>query len=240
MNPRGDVWHREITMFGPTWLRRLLTEPLRARTWREFGYALIGLPIGIAGFVFTVVTLSLSVGLLITFIGLPLLAASGLLSRWFAGRLRRLSNTLVGTDVAPADRFRSEPGIFGWLAACLKDGAAWRARVYLVLRLPTGILGFVIAMAFWVYGLGALTYWTWRPFLPCQTGTDGRCHRGTDLWNNYYLDTAPRVAVLALVGLLLLLAAPWAVRAALWIDRVLVHALLGPAGSAQRVAELER
>ena len=227
-------------MSVPYWMRRALTEPVRARTWREVGYALLGLPIGIAGFVFTVVTLSLSAGLLITFVGLPLLALSGVISRWLGGQLRRLANALVGTDVAPAQPFRSDPGVFAWLAACLKDGAAWRARVYLVLRLPTGILGFVTATAFWVYGLGGLTYWSWRPFLPCQTGTDGRCHRGTELWNNYYLDTAPRVALVALAGVVLLLAAPWAVRVALWIDRVLVHVLLGPTGSAQRMAELER
>ncbi|HEU5265152.1 MAG TPA: sensor domain-containing protein [Jatrophihabitans sp.] len=240
MNPSADVWHGEKPMFGSSWLRRLLTEPLRARTWREFAYAVIGLPIGVVGFVFTAVTLSLSVGLLITFVGLPLLAVSGVVSRWLGGRLRGLSNTLVETAVVPAAPFRHEPGVFGWLAACLKDGAAWRARLYLVLRLPTGILGFVIAIAFWTYGLGALTYWSWRPFLPCQAGTDGRCHRGTNFGNSYYLDTAPRVALVALAGVLLLFAAPWAVRAVLMIDRVLVQALLGPTGSAQRVAELER
>lgn len=51
-----------------------LRAPIEARTWREFLYLLLNLPMGIIGFVFTVTMLSLGAGLLVTFLGLPVLA----------------------------------------------------------------------------------------------------------------------------------------------------------------------
>jgi signal transduction histidine kinase len=209
------------------------------RTWREFLYALIGLPLGIAGFVFTVTTFAVSVGLAVTFIGLPLLAVTGLGARWFGYGLRELSNSLSGTAVAPPAPFRARPGLLGWIGSGLQDGTAWRARLYLLLKLPTGILGFVAAIAFFAYGLGGATYWIWRPFLPCTTSADGVCHRSAELHNNVYVDTWWAVALTAVVGVILLLLAPWVVHGVLTLDRFLVRALLGPTASAERVQELE-
>jgi signal transduction histidine kinase len=211
------------------------------RTWGEALYALLGLPLGIAGFVFTVTTLSVSAGLLITFVGLPLLAVTGLVSRYLGMGLRSLGNTLLGESVPPPAPFVAKRGLFGWLGSCLTDGTAWRARLYLLLKLPLGIATFVTAVTFYAYGLGGVTYAIWRPFLPCNTGSgDGACHRGTQFGNNYTVDTPYRIAVLAIAGLLVLLAAPWVVRAVVAVDRVLGRALLGPTDRDARVEELER
>jgi signal transduction histidine kinase len=222
-----------------TRLRRPFAEFVNRRTWTELLYALLGLPLGIAGFVFTVVTLALSGGLLVTFIGLPLLAMSGLGARWFGSGIRALANALLGAKVAPPNALQSRPGLLGWLGAHLRDGAAWRARLYLVLKLPLGIATFTVAVAFYIYGLGGLTYSVWRPFTPCNTSHDGRCHRGVGYTDHYYADTPARIVVTTLVGLLVLLAAPWVVRAVVAIDRFAVRALLGPS-SAARVTELQQ
>src|SRR4051794_37444947 len=127
---------------------------LQRRTWGEFLYAVLGLPQGIAFFVFTVVTLSVSAGLAVTFIGLPLLAASGLASRLIGNEARRLGNALTGSDIPAPEPFRTRPGWFGWIGSCLTDGTAWRARLYLLLKLPLGIATFVAAVTFYAYGLG--------------------------------------------------------------------------------------
>lgn len=233
---KTPVWQAGTAMSA----RALFTQLLRRQTWAELLYALLGLPIGIAGFVFTVTTISVSGGLIVTFVGLPLLAATGLASRYLGSGLRKLSNSLVGTAVAPPQRFRAGPGMFGWLASCLMDGTAWRARLYLLLRLPVGIAGFVIAVAFYSYGLGGVTYPIWRPFTPCQTVPgDSTCHRGASWGTSYFLDTPFRIAFTCVLGLVALLLAPWAVRRVLQLDRLLVRALLGPVGGAARVAELE-
>jgi signal transduction histidine kinase len=220
-------------------LRRPFAELVNPRTWSELLYAVLGLPLGVAGFVFTVVTLSLSAGLLVTFIGLPLLAISGFGARWFGSGIRTLANALLGGHVAPPAPLQSRPGLLGWLAAHLRDGAAWRARLYLLLKLPLGIATFTSAVAFYTYGVGGLTYALWQPFTPCNTSHDGRCHRGVAFTDHYYLDTPAPIVLTTLVGCLLLLAAPWVVRGVVTVDRLAVRALLGPS-SAARVSELQQ
>lgn len=238
------VWQAEPAMTADSWLDRLpraVAEPFRRRTWAHVLYALVGLPIGVAGFTFTVTTLSVGAGLAVTFVGLPLLAFTGLLARTFGDALRRLANTLVDADVAPAQRFRANPGLLGWIGSGLTDGTAWRARLYLLLKLPVGIAQFVVTTVFVSYGLGGLTYAVWRPFLPCQTGSDGgTCHRGASFGDGYFLDTPFRVSWVFLAGLGIVLAFPWVIRGVNSVDRGLVRALLGPTGDAARVEQLER
>jgi signal transduction histidine kinase len=213
---------------------------LTRRTWAELLFALVSLPLGVAGFTYTVTTFSFSAGLLVTFVGLPLLAITGLGARWFGYGMRVLANSLAGAAVPPPPPFRSHPGLLGWIGACLQDGAAWRARLYLVLKLPVGILNFVTGVTFFSYGIGGLTYSMWQPLLPCDRNPDGVCHRGVEITDNYFLDTPFRVALATVVGAILLLLAPWVLRAVLTVDRLLVRWLLGPTSSSQRVRELEQ
>jgi signal transduction histidine kinase len=233
-----DVWEAERAM--PRAVRRVLTEPVRGRTWAEVLYALLGVPIGVAGFVFTVTTLSFSVGTLITFVGLPLLAATGLLSRMIGSALRDLANKLIHAGVRPAQPFRPNPGVFGWIGSAIADGTAWRSRLYLLLKLPLGIASFVIATVFVTYGLGGLTYAVWRPWLPCNRTSDGVCHHAVGFTDSWQADTPFRIFVVSLGGLLIVLAAPWVVRSIVWLDRLAIRYLLGPTASGERVAELER
>ena len=219
---------------------RWLTEPFRRRSWAELLYALLGLPIGIAGFVFTVVTVSVSGGLLITFVGLPLLAVTGLIARYAGSGLRRFANRLLGAGVPEPQAFHAHPGLLGWIGSCLKDGTAWRARAYLVLKLPIGIAMFTAATMFWTYGIGGTTYAIWRPFLPCNTTSDGKCHHSVGFTDSWQADTPARIALLTVGGAILLLAAPWVVRGFVAIDRAAIGMLLGPTGRAVRLAELER
>jgi signal transduction histidine kinase len=77
-----------------------------------------------------------------------------------------------------------------------------------------------------------------------QQGYGGRTYRGAALWNTqtsgYYLDTWPRVLVMALIGVALLWLTPWIVHGFTSVDRLLGRALLSPVSSSQRVRELEQ
>lgn len=189
------------------------------RTFGELGYALLALPMGIAGFVLTVTTLSVGGGLSVTVVGLPILAAAGIACRELASWYRAVGNRLLVEDLpAPGPSGR------GWFRGGLLDASVWKARVYLVLKLPLGIAAFVSAAVCYVYGLGAVTYAAWRPFLPRQHG-----HRGMQLWNHHYVDTAGWIALLALVGAALLAAAPFVVRAFVSLDRAVTRGLVGRA-----------
>ena len=214
---------------------------VQRRTWGELLYALLGLAFGIAGFTFVVTTVSVSVGLAVTFVGLPLLAGTGIVAVALADAVRRTANALTGADIAGRPlRPPAGTGLLGWLGAQLRNGAAWKARGYLVLKLPLGIATFVLATVFWVYGLGALSYPIWRPFLPCQTGDDGRCHRGTSFGSTYFIDTPGRIVMFAFAGALLTLCAPWVTRGIVRVDLASLRALVGLSDRARRVGELER
>jgi hypothetical protein len=52
-----------------------------------------------------VTTTAVSAGLLVTFIGLPLLALAGLGARWLGYGVRTLANALIGANVAGPRRF---------------------------------------------------------------------------------------------------------------------------------------
>jgi hypothetical protein len=106
---------------------RVLTELVRHRTWAKCLYALLGLPIGVAGFVVTAVTVAVSGGLLVTFIGLPLMAVTGLASSRIGSGLRTFANRLMGADVPAPQPLRANPGLcWGWIGSWLTDGPAWR------------------------------------------------------------------------------------------------------------------
>ena len=240
-----DFWQGEPAMTPPTTeprpVRAFFTTLFTRRTWAELLYALISLPMGVFGFTLEAVTLSVSGGMMITFVGLPLLAATGMASRWIGWQWRAGANALLGWNVAAPPRFRSKPGLFGWLGSCLKDGTAWRARLYLALKLPLGIASFVAAVAFFTYGLGALTYGIWYRWLPCNTDPRTHvCHHAAALWNEHYIETTPAILLTALAGLVITLLAPWVVRGVLAIDRLTMQALLGPSWVSSRVEELEQ
>jgi signal transduction histidine kinase len=213
-----------------------LIKPLfMQRTYAELLYVALGLPLGIAGFVFVVTALSVSVSLMITVIGFPLLAFALVLARQFGAVERGLGRGLLGVQVeAP----RPQPRTRG-LLSFLTDRAGWRAMTFLLLRFPVSILDFTVTTAVWSYGLGGSTYWFWRQFLPIQHDSHHVAHRGSNLGPNYFIDTPARIIVSTIVGLVVLVAAPWVVHGVLTLDRLLVRGLLGPSTAAERVRELE-
>src|SRR5215469_15187287 len=128
--------------------------PFARRAWCELGYALIGLPLGVAGFVLTVVPLSVGLGILSLVIGLPLLTVGSIVARWFGAVDRAVARRLLGMNVAEPAPLRIRPGVLGWFRSQLTDVVAWRARAYLLLRLPVSIATFVVAVIFFLMVLG--------------------------------------------------------------------------------------
>ncbi|MFB6605089.1 sensor histidine kinase [Streptomyces noursei] len=121
--------------------------PLDAWTWREIGYLLVNLPLGLTAFVVLVVWLTLGIGLSVTVVGLPLLAA-GLTACRLYGKLERArARAWLGVSVAEPSPLRlRERGFFGWLWARLKDPVAWRHALFAVIRLPWGVFTFPVVL----------------------------------------------------------------------------------------------
>ena len=202
------------------------------QTWGALAYCLLGFPVAVAGFVFVVTSISVSAGLSITLIGLPLLGLAVALARGWGALYRGMARAFLDTDVE-APIVRRRPGILGYVG----ERNGWRAIAFILIRLPLGIVDFVVAVTFFAYTLGALTYpiwWRW----PRQH--DGEVlHHGMQFGPHWYADTAGRITLVFLAGILLSLVAPWIVRGITQLDAALIRTLLGPTDADQRIQSLE-
>ncbi|MFF3452852.1 sensor histidine kinase [Streptomyces sp. NPDC002730] len=216
-----------------------LRAPLEGRTWREFGYLLLSLPMSIVFFTFAITTVSLGAGLLVTFLGIPVLAAGLVGCRGLGALERARARALLGLDVAdPAPLRGKKSGLMPWVGAVLKSGASWRHLIYAVLHFPWAVFAFCVSLTFWVTGWTLLLYPLYHWVFPLYAGQDGLQVYG-DGTRNFYLDEPFELAVTSLIGLVLTLATPWLMRGLVSVDRVMVAGLLGPSRLATRVVELE-
>jgi hypothetical protein len=135
--------------------------PSLATIGRDFTYLVLGLPVGIATFTFIVTALSLSAGLMITLVGLPLLVLTLLASRWI-GKLERERARMVLDTPVTADRPLSG-STMERSKALLRDRSAWTGAAWSALMLPIGTAGFTIAVTLWSTALGLVTspLWYW-------------------------------------------------------------------------------
>ncbi|MCH8973553.1 MAG: sensor domain-containing protein [Chloroflexi bacterium] len=126
-------------------------------------YLLLSFPLGIAYFVFLVTGISLGFGLLIIWVGVPILGVV-LAGSWVLCELERmLAIGLLKEDIPPTARGnlagRAEAGVQSlssgerffismWrrLKGYLSDRLTWTGMLYLFLKFPLGIASFVIAV----------------------------------------------------------------------------------------------
>jgi signal transduction histidine kinase len=239
--------------FGQAVLQ-LLREPFSRRARNERWYLVLSLPLAIAGFVFTVITVIFGLGMSLSFagmlVGLPLLAVSSLGARQLGTVNRRLAGRLLGLRIAPPPPFRPQPGVVGWVRAGVTDPAGWRARAYLALKLPVWV-GFAVAGAVWLYGLAFLTFPLWWEILHLlAVQLPGAAWPKAGSWpGGWWLNvgplyhsvrTLPGTFSMVPAGAALVLAGPWAMRAVSAVDGALIGRLLGPVSLPQRVRDLEQ
>lgn len=163
----------------------------------------------------------------------PLAASGG--ARELGRGWRALAARLLGESLAPMPP-RVETGFI----AALRDGPSWRAVGYLFLKAPVGLIEGYTAF-FWFGGLFNLTYPMW--WSPLNTGhltvpvytPVGWLGQGT-----FRVGSLPGAFEAFAVGVVMLLAAPWATRATALADGWLIRRLLSPGELAQRVTELDR
>lgn len=244
--------------------------PVAARTGRAALFLVISLPLALVGFVITVATTVVGLGLSFTFIGLPLLAAGGLLGIGLGTVNRHLASGLLGRAVPAAPARPGREGMLGWLQVRLAEPRAWRARLYLLAKLPLAFAGLYATAVLYVEGALGVVYVVARP-LSGPVDQAARSHsallefadagndvgytiaRGSDTgrerhlqhwWTMHlghvYFDTWPRSLAVAAAGVVVLLVAPWVARGAARLDVLLMTKLLGPSGGEVRVERLER
>ncbi|KQV19798.1 MULTISPECIES: sensor domain-containing protein [unclassified Kitasatospora] len=206
--------------------------PFAAATYREVGFVLGSLPLAVLGFTFVVTFFSLGLGLVVTALGLPVLALLTSGSRGFAALERYRAETLLATEVAaPAPVVPSRPGFWGSVTARLADKAGWKAALYQVLMLPWSILSFTLTVTFlvtgWVVALYPAYHWVfarytdWPGYRVYDFTTDAGVH------HEYYISSARDIAGVSLLGLVLVFLTPVLIRGLTNISRIAVKGLCG-------------
>jgi signal transduction histidine kinase len=214
----------------------LLRDLVSARTWLAMTQHLAGLFIGVAVFTIFIVGLSTGVSLLVlALVGLPLLGVTVWLAHWFA-RAERARFALMAGARIPAWPSPGSPGRAGFRWGIIPrwrmwtEGATWAEIGYALLRLPVSAVTVTISVAAWAFGLVLLALPAYARSLPSGGPTFG----------DTVLHTWAELILVAVIGAVVLLAAPQLTRGLATADTALSRLLLGPRRDlAARVTELE-
>ena len=226
--------------------RAVLRAPLARKSWAEAAYLTVGVPLTVAGF-FLILMLGVFGAVLCASLtgvaaGLALLTATTVAGRGLAAVHRRLATALAGGGPLPGPApFVPGRGLLGRVDARLRDGPGWRGACYVLLRLPLALASLYAVAGFWVLGLYYLTYPVWWSIAQAAAGPrPAESPVSTPLpAGGVRIATWPGALGISLLGVVVLLAAPWAVRAVVLADRWLIRRLLTGRPLSERVRELQ-
>jgi len=211
----------------------LIRDLVSARTWLALIHHLIGLCVGCAAiFVFTF-GLTFGVSLLVVALaGLPVLGVTLRLADWFGRAERARFAVLLGVRI-PAWPAASRAG-YRWGVVprwrMFTERATWSEVGYGLLRLPVSAVAAALSIGLWALGLVLLALPLYSSSLPS----------GGPEFGDTVLRGTPTLAVSAVIGLVLLLAAAQLTRGLAVADAAMSRRLLGPPSDlAARVSELE-
>jgi len=187
------------------------------RAYTTLLYLLLCLATGILSFTFAVTGLSLSLGLAILVIGLPLMVAFLASTRLLAVAEVHLLRLLVDEEASAAPALLPHgQGFWERLGALIKDHRTWTSLLYFVLHLPLGLAYFTMLLTLLGLGLGFLAVPLARLLHGGGSfGMDLECLNASGL---SWLSLHPNQAVL-LCGLLGLLLIPLTFHLALLLGR---------------------
>ncbi|HUE07993.1 MAG TPA: sensor domain-containing protein [Acidimicrobiales bacterium] len=219
--------------------RLVFREPFTKRPWTELAFWIVSGALAAVSLAVVAATLIAGVWLIITFVGLIVIAFSLRIARGVGRWQRALALNFLGEEVEEPNAFVRRPGFFGWLQSALRDRVAWRSVAYLALKVPWTVLGAYVAFSLWwdaITGLLSPIFWH-------GNGGPGMwgLAQGIFLSNGYGDNNGfgHNVGVF-LLGVIFFFAAPWVMRGFVTVDKVLIRTLLGPDPVAARVRSLEQ
>jgi hypothetical protein len=127
------------------------------RAWGSLLYMLVSLATGIIYFTWVITGLSVSAGLLVLVVGLPLLTLFLLSVRAIAFVEGRMAEALLGVRMPRRPRFfNSSGGFWQKIKSLFAERITWTAMLYDVLQLPLGFFYFTLSVTLLgvaVYGI---------------------------------------------------------------------------------------
>jgi uncharacterized membrane protein len=199
-----------------------------SRTWTALFYMLLALGTGIFYFTATVAGLSISAGLMVLIIGIPVFLLFVGFTRVLALAEGRLVEGLLGQRMPRRPVYPSKgTPMFERIKDMLTDRRTWTTMFYFLLMLPIGILYFTTAITGIAVGLGLTVGSVVGLLLDTGFGDFG-------MDNSIYLGPSPAFApLLFIVGVLVLTAVMHLVRGIGRAHGTLAkHLLVAPRGAA--------
>ena len=143
------------TKKNQAFLSRFFGVVIEPRAWGALLYLLFTLATGIIYFTWTVTGISVSLGLLILIIGIPIAGLFILSTRGLALLEGRMVAALLGIRMPHRPLFSpNDKGIWAKFKALLTDKYTWFSMVYMLLQLPLGIFYFTVFITLIAVSLG--------------------------------------------------------------------------------------
>ena len=211
-----------------------MTAPWRspARLWRQGCYVSLGLPLGITHFVVTIVLLSVSAGLLITFLlAIPFVFALFAVNRWFARGERSRAKALLDVSIADTTPPLVATTFFGRLGERARSKRRWKEIGHSLASIFTGSIGFALLYAVWGGSLALVALPLYRGSLPNDQA---------EFWM-FSIGGTGSALLMALIGVVgFVLVAPWLTAGVAEVQVSMARALLGGSREDQLAAEVGR
>lgn len=168
------------------WLRRAVG---------DFTYLTLGLVTGTAFFSIAITLGSLSIGLFILVIGVPVAMVSSEILRWCADVERWRARIVDSRPIRGVYR-PNGPKPLDTVRTFATDSRRWRDLGYHVIQFPVSVAGFCIAVTSWAVALSMTFYPLYFWALPDEGEEQFQ-------WLGLHLDTLPKAIPVMIVGLLL-------------------------------------
>jgi hypothetical protein len=210
-----------------------LRAPFAAVTYREIGYTVASLPVAVVGFAFAVTMFAAGAGLVVTVLGLPVLAAMLAGARGLGAAERGRARHGLGLHVEGPGPVESagRSGFWSAMAGRLTDAAGWKALLFQVLMFPWRVFSFVTTVTFlavgWVVALLPAYNWVFPRYVDGWSGYRVYDFTSGGIRHTYDITSPAQLAAVSLVGLAIVFLTPKLVRALTNVDRAAVRGLLG-------------
>jgi signal transduction histidine kinase len=175
--------------------------------------------LGVAAFVCLVTAITVGIGTLVIWVGIPILVATMLAWRWAAQFERLRIRLLLGVEIETPYRAPAERGLLRRLRTQVADPASWRDLLYLFLLFPVGIAELVVFTGGLGFALGLLA-----------TPLPGRAGDSIQLFGPRTAESLPATLVLCLLGILALVLVLNLFVGVAWLHARGARLLLGTSG----------
>ncbi|WP_250029024.1 sensor histidine kinase [Paractinoplanes maris] len=142
-----------------------------ARLVRQVGidtqYVLIGFPLGILTVTLFMTLFFTGLGLVIIWVGLPILIATLMTARGFATLERARIGPVLGRKVGhPYYKKAADSGVVRQSLTTLGDAQAWLDMLHGMFRFIPSTISFSLVVTWWSGAIGGLTVWLWEWSIP--------------------------------------------------------------------------